>query len=230
MCACRNIQDEGGERPVTSATAIIAFFLSLLFFVRFLPVIGALLGIAAVAVALKVKVNRASRILAAMAILIGGVYAAWMIPVLQRCRASAHSVLVRNNLMQIGLAFLVYESRAGAMPPTLQAAVDAGCAERMEIFEHPRIDRSGFDPGAVDATGGFYYFPLKIASNELAPRHAAFAPIACEKRIWHPRGLVYVLYADGHAWVCEPEKLQADIEKNGALYAVPPRLPTAAAD
>lgn len=230
MTASSSIQDEGAGRAVTSATAVIGFSLSLLIFIPLVPLIGGLLGIATIIIALRHNVNRISKVLAALAILIGAGYAAWMVPALQRFRASADSTLVRNNLKQIGLALILYEEKTGAMPATLQAAVDAGCAGSLEVFKHPRIDCAGFDDGDVDATGGFYYFPLKTGGGELPAGNAPILPVAWEKRVWHPRGLVYVVYLDGHAWVCEFERLQADIEKHAALYARPPRMPEAAAD
>ncbi len=91
-----------------------------------------------------------------------GILIGLLLPAVQAAREAARRVACANNLRQVGLGLLSYESLHGALPPGSSLAYGQGLAwslfilpnlEQQAVFDLYRFDRSAISAENMEATG-----------------------------------------------------------------------------
>ena len=131
-----------------------------------------------------------------------------------------NSVSCRSNLKQIGLAIGMYQAdNGGQMPQDLQFLVDTLCIKDTSVLQCPSAPKD-----KTESAGAPSYFcagSLRPIATKIPP----MLPIAWERKEWHRRLGVNVLYADLHVKAVPLEGLKRQVEEHQEWYASPPVLP-----
>lgn len=153
-----------------------------------------------------------------------GIFLCWSIfggPSSAEGKRLAKSTECRRNLGMIAQALQSYQAQFSQMPPTLQTLVDTGFSRNASYFLCPAsLTRSVIDSRNVDATGDYYYAPL---------RNGAYAdssvPIVWDKTTHYASSYANAVFADGHVAAVAEGRWKELLAKNRELYERPPRLP-----
>jgi len=130
------------------------------------------------------------------------------------------SFACKANLTLIGDAITKYKSDNGKMPPDLQTLVTGNYLQVGNAVCPAAVLGGSFNPADVDATGGFYYAPLR-EDADLKSR----APIVWDRTAVHGPNVINVLFSDGRVESMNSELLEKLITHNAAVYQSPPEVP-----
>lgn len=102
-----------------------------------------------------------------------GILVALLLPAVQKARESARRMQCQNNLKQMGLAHLNYESAQGRFPDGMTMDIDAGCpSEGCRGWTHIHHTLDYFEEGALEDefdfnfNGGWLYFMRSLSAAE----------------------------------------------------------------
>lgn len=104
-----------------------------------------------------------------------GILVALLLPAVQAARESARRMQCTNNLKQMGLAHLNYESARGHFPSGMELDYKAGCPpEGCRGWTHIHLTLPYFEQGVIEDTidfqfeGGWLYFFRTLSAGERA--------------------------------------------------------------
>jgi len=162
------------------------------------PVLGIVLGLAAIVVGIIALAGRrpgkgmaiAGLVLGSVGLMTAPLLPAILLPALARAREQARRTICTVNLSSIGKAVLIYQAEHEAMPPDTDTLIRAGTSPKAFDCPSAKANRS---------CDYFYFAP----TDPKALSESDETIIACDYN-GNPPGGRNVLYLDGHvAWLSE---------------------------